>query len=252
MKKLMIAAAVAAVAGGVFAEPVCGEGEVPAAKCYSVYKYTFTGKTTIGTAPSTVYDDNLCGDATETARCSVRIPGTLKIQGWVAYCFCDCQNTIVSDTFDAMAFWATKPYKADIPDGAVKYDLVNVIGKKGTQCEAAGAFTGTITYTPEVTWALGDAGLAFAGMGKYSFKSGSYSASGYFAGRPVASWYIKGKVCEQTHVWDCTTLVVDCENAPDTVAYGKWSVKYSSSDSKKYMKGVRPSTPSYATVQLGQ
>lgn len=246
MKKLMIAAAVAAVAGGVFAEPICGEQGEPT-KCYSVYKYTFSGKTTVG-AP-TAGSDNLCGEA--TAGCVVRIPGTLKIQGWVAYCFCDCQNTIVSDTFDAKAFWATKPYKADIPDGTVAYNLVNVIGKKGTQCEAAGAFTGTITYTPEVTWALGN-GLAFAGMGKYSFKSGSYSASGYFAGQPVASWYIKGKVCEQTHVWDCTTLVVDCENTPDTVAYGKWSVKYSSSDSKKYMKGVRPSTPSYATVQLGQ
>ncbi len=241
----MIAAAAAAMIGGAYAAPICGEEEVEK-NCYSVYKYSFTGKTTAGIAGVDVLG-NLCGEE-DVDGCAIRVPATLKIAGWVAYCFCDCQNTIASDTFDARAFWATKPYKADIADGEVAYDLVNVIGKKGTQAEAAGKFTGTLTFAPEASWSLGD-GLVFAGLGKYTAKNGTYSVSGNFAGSPVASWYIKGKDCEQTHVWDCVTMTVNCDDTPNTVAYGKWSVKYSAADSKNYMKGKRPSTPSYATVQ---
>jgi hypothetical protein len=245
MKKLMIAAAAAAMIGGAYAEPVCGEDDTPK-KCYSVYKYSFTGKTTAGIAGVDVLG-NLCGED-DVDGCAIRVPATLKIAGWVAYCFCDCQNTIGSDTFDEAAFWATKPYKADIADGKVAYDFVNVIGKKGTQAEAAGAFTGTLTFAPAASWDL-SSGLIFAGLGKYTAKNNTYSVSGNFAGSPAASWYIKGKDCEQTHVWDCVTMTVNCDDTPNTVAYGKWSVKYSAADSKNYMKGKRPATPSYATVQ---
>jgi hypothetical protein len=182
--------------------------------------------------------------------------GKLKIEGWIVLCDPAC-GTIL-ESFNAptyWAFWQTKPYKADIPDGAIAWDPINIIGKKAKDAEAAGKFTGTVTYTADVTWALAD--VQFAGFGKSVNKGGAWarfsSFSGNFANAPVASWYIKGNVCEQTHVYDPCTLTVNCDDTPNTVAFGKWAMKYDSAASKKMSKNSAnlPSHPSYATVQGG-
>lgn len=247
MKKLMIAAAVAAVASGAFA--VCGDPDDTPATGAQVYKMTFSGKTTAGLPGSATA--NLCGDPTEG--CVVRVPANLLIQGWIALCDPAC-GTIL-DSFNApnyRSFWQVKPYKADIPDGAVTFEVLNIIGKKAKDAEAAGKFTGTVTYAETATWALAD--VQFAGGGKSVNKNGAWayfsSFSGNFANAPVASWYIKGSECAQTHVYDPCTLTVNCDETPNTVAFGKWAMKYDSAASKKMSKNsTRPARPSYATEQ---
>lgn len=243
MKKLMIAAAM--VASAVSAFGYCGDPDQPDVTSRQVYTYKFTGKTTKGVWGKAA--GNLCGDPTEA--CVQRIPTKMKIQGWVALCDTKCSTII--DTMAApaaKAFWMTKPYKGDIADAATGLTLLNVIGKKPSKAEAAGVFTGTVKFAENVEWALGD-GLTYAGLGKYNKKNGTYSKiSGNFAGQPVASWYVGKGECAQTSVWDCETLSMDCDNKPNTVAFGKVTIKYSSSATKKFYKGKTPKTPSYASV----
>ena len=252
MKKLMIACAVAATTVGAFAGG-CGDDDpvVVQDPVNQVYRLSFTGKTTDGVPGKDIVTPVFCGDDDVQDGCVVRVPANLKIEGWVVLCDITC-GTIL-DVFNApksQAYWTTKPYKADIPDGAATFDLINVIGKKGKDAEAAGKFTGTVTYAADYTWSLGD-GLVFAGLGKTAVKNGSWayfpSFSGNFAGSPVASWYIKGKVCEQTHVWEPCTMAVNCDETPNTVAFGKWAMKYDAAATKK-VATTNPSKPSYATI----
>ena len=250
MKKLML---VAAVAASTVAFADCGDVPVTPASCIDqVYKFAFTGKTTTGTpAYTTSTVSVLCGDdEVINGGCIARIPANLKIAGYYVLCCADCATlATAADDFWAKAFWATAPYKADIADGLVTFDFVNVIGKKAADAEAAGKFTGTINFSDSVAWSFGD--LYFAGLGKYAKKTISYSISGYFAGEPVASWYIKGNICVQSDIYDCATLALVCEQYPNTVAYGKWSVKYDASATKKFMKYENanglPSIPNYAS-----
>ena len=250
MKKLMIAAAAALVAGGVYAAG-CGDDDPVdvADPVNQVYRFTFNGKTTIGIPGKDAVQEVFCGDDVTTEGCVVRVPGTLKIEGWVLLCDINCAG--VKEAIAApnkAAFWATKPYFADIPDGKVTLDLLNVIGKKGADAEAYGKFEGTVTYGTEQTWSLGD-GLAFAGLGKYVSKTQVYNNfKGKFVGSPVASWYIKGKVCAQTHVWDCATMTVNCDDTPNTVAFGDWTMKYDAAASKKAAT-TTPKTPKGVTIQ---
>lgn len=251
MKKLMIAAACALVAGGVYAGG-CGDDDTPPTvdPVNQVYRLTFNGKTTVGVPGKDVVTPVFCGDDETTDGCVVRVTGTLKIEGWVLLCDINC--TGVKEAFSApakAAFWATKPYFADIPDGNVTLDVLNVIGKKGGDAEAYGKFTGTVTYSADYTWSLGD-GLAFAGFGKYTSKTQVYNNfKGKFVGSPVASWYIKGKVCQQTHPWDCATMTVNCDEAPNTVAFGDWTMKYDATASKN-AKTQTPKTPKGVTIQV--
>ena len=247
MKKLMIAAALAAMTTGAFA--VCGDDPTPTQTGRTVYKFTYSGKTTDGKYVAGAV--NMCGDVGEA--CYARIPATLKIEGWVA--LCETQCTALMDAFNApaaQAFWTTKPYKGDIADAKLGLDLLNIIGAKPNKSEAAGKFTGTVKFAEGVEWALGDA-LVYAGLGSYKSSTGIFtSISGNFAGEPVASWYISNRECAQSVPYDCQTLALDCENKANTVAYGKWSMKYSSSDTKKLYKGTFPKTPAYATIVVAE
>ena len=243
MKKLMIAAAAAVMVSSAFA--LCGDDD-PVVEASQVYKVTFSGKTTKGLPGSATPVQ--CGDAVEG--CVKRVPAKLVIKGWFALCKPTTCLSLAAGTADAAykAFWTTKPYKGDIADGDIAFDLVNVIGKKPNKAEAAGKFTGTVAFADAAQWSLGD-GLTFAGLGKYNSKKGAYSKiAGNFAGSPAASWYIKGEVCKQSDVYDCATLQMVCEQYPNTVAFGKWNLKYSSSLTKKLAKGKLPKTPSYATI----
>jgi len=249
MKKLMIAAAVAAMTVGAFAD--CGEGNIQTSKA-QVYKFTFSGKTTKGLkAGSTKVD---CGE--DGAGCHPRVATKLKIKGWVAYCLPVCTETLPQGTGSATAwsFWMLKPFKGGFNGtDALADTMVNVIGKKPNKAEMFGKFNGTISFAENVDWNLGD--LYFAGLGKYKGSKGIYSSiSGNFAGSPAASWYVSPNLCKQTDVYDCATLQLVCDQNPNTVAFGKWSVKYNKSASKKLTKSISnlPKTPSYATVTVAE
>ena len=243
MKKLMIAAATVALAAGAFAD-VCGV-TTPEKEVRQVYKWTFTGKTTKG-LPGAV-EKNDCG-VTGTG-CYARVPAKLKIKGWIAYCLGTCvAANDGTGAAEAFAFWSTKPYKADLGANAVLDfdggDFPHVIGKKPNKAEAYGTFETQMVFPDNSSW---DINFAFAGLGTY--KAPVYKKiAGNFAGSPAASWYVGKDVCAQTSVYDCSALTLDCSAQPNTVAFGKWTMKYSKSASKKLVKGKFPKTASYAAA----
>ena len=256
MKKLMIAAAAAAISTGAFA--LCGEVDpIPAvivkAAARTVYTFKFTGKTTIGNAAEATPVQ--CAEPTGDV-CIARLPAKLKIKGWLALCGNGCTEINAgTEGAAAYAFWVLKPYKGWIKadDAAIDFvggEFPHVIGKKPNKAEAFGTLKGTITFSgagEAAEWSLGD-GLYFAGLGKY--KAPLYKKiKGNFAGSPAASWYISSKVCKQSSPYDCETLTLKCEETPNTVAFGKWQMKYSKSASKKFPSKT-PKTPSWATAAI--
>ena len=239
MKKIMIGAiALAAVIGSVFAGDC---GPVPSKPTAWVYKWKFIGKTT--EAVKSFAKASSCGAAT----CNIRVPASLKVQGYTWACSPSC-GTEGFETFaeENEVFWQTKPYKASIA-GGLSTEVCNIIGKTAKKCEVAGVgkfdtFVGGSTYAASYTF-------MYAGLGKYSKKKGRISsASGNFAGYATAPVYVSNCSVLQAGVWECGTLALVCD-APKSVVYGKWSVKFKKSPSKKFAKnGVLPKLPSWAVA----
>ena len=237
MKKLMVAAlAVASVAG---AYAACDYQPRDTAW---VYKWVFSGKTTIGaTVKAAPVKGNSCGytpGGTDAGTCglAVRVPASLKIEGFTWVCNPGCG----SDAFEQFAelnevFWQTKPFKASM-SGGVATAVSNIIGKKATQFEAAGvanlsAYADHVLGNDQGTYAL-----TYAGLGKFDQKNNRVvSVAGNFAGVLDQPYYI-GKIdktyCPPAGFWDCVTGDLLCG---PSVAYGKWSAKYVSTLSKAYL-----------------
>ena len=257
----MIAAVAAIVAGGAFAN--CGRGTPgnPASCSVQdwVYTWKFSGKTTEGVkVKGSDATEDLCGRGTPAGDdVYVRVPASLKIQGYVAYCDVSCG----SEMFEVIAaenefFWQTKPEKI-VLDGGLNLEVSNVIGKKKKQYEVAGTaeFTGYYTATDPVTYQL-----TLAGLGKYDKKNDRVSsASGNFAGTLVQfPWYVSNSVCKPAGAWTCCTFdFIDPQvvGALPSVAYGKWSVKYNKKLSKKLqgnngLDAVVKATPKWARASF--
>lgn len=233
MKKLMIAAAVAAVGMGAFAADACS----PVTKTSAwVYQWKFSGKTTWGNKDVGTIGTLNCVPV--TGQCTYRVKTSLKIQGYTFACdVASCSDDelgLGGVNFPEVneVFWQTKPWK-DSLFGGVTVELANIIGKNKKQAEVAG----TAEFTPAASL-KSTYDLVFAGFGKFDTKNKRVkSASGNFAGflsQPVAP-----KFCIDAGVWDCTTLQLVCE-AP-SVAFGKWSMKFKKSAAKKYanQKGLK-------------
>ncbi len=257
MKKLIIAAAAAAISTGAFA--LCGEVDpIPAvivkAAARTVYTFKFTGKTTKGDAAAATPVQ--CAEPNNDEVCVARLPAKLKIKGWLALCGNGCiEINQGTEGAAAYAFWMLKPYKGWFSAEDAKLDFVggefpHVIGKKPNKAEAFGTLGGTIYFAgvPETINWIWDPGIYFAGLGKY--KAPIYKKiKGNFAGSPAASWYISSKVCKQSSPYDCETLTLKCDETPNTVAFGKWQMKYSKSASKKFPKKM-PKTPAWASAAI--
>ena len=244
MKKLMIAAIAAASVGAVFAECGYDEKETPKDKAWA-YQWKFSGKTT-----KAVGFECDCGNVVTRASAS------LKIQGWSLYCDPNCGD------FEAMkadeVFWQTKPGKVAfiIEESGVTFEVANVIGKKAKDYEAAGTakfvgIDGKTAYT-----------LTFAGLGKYDVKNERVSSiKGNFAGTAAApclgGTYDK-KTCKYgattiSKVWACDDLCPTTD--ADSVAYGKWSVKFNKGNAKKYGEKkltVKKVAPNWVVDQINE
>ena len=256
MKKLMIAAAAAAMVGGTFAAN-CEIPETPDAPAVGtawVYTWKFTGKTTVGylTKGSVIPGDkgsncNIPGTDTKVAGCVVRIPGTLKIQGYTYTCDPECaydynQFKTIDGASPKEGYFnwkMTKPFADKQVVGTLAMNVGNVIGKKATQFETQGEATFE-TSDPAEKFTLN-----FAGLGTYNLKYRRVtSVSGYFAGTYETPQYIKNHVCKKAIVWNCAAAAADAEGSAFidddvSVAYGKWSAKYNSKASKNYyVKGT--------------
>lgn len=238
MKKIMIAAAVAAVGAAAFGA-ACAPTVPDTAWAY-VWK--FTGKTTTGNKAAVV-TTSACGPST-TATCTYRVPASLKIQGYTYVCTpqpCadDAMGFETQFAEENEVFYMTKPYKASFY-GGVTTEIAHIIGKSKKQAEVQGV----ASLTENVENSTFD--LVYAGLGKYDLNNKRLtSANGNFAGTLSQPWAIlaKSTVCIQAGYWNCTTLALECEGP--SVAYGKWSVKYNKSASKKYLSGVVVKMPAW-------
>ena len=217
MKKIMTVLAAAVAVANVYAGACSVE---PVKETAWVYHWKFTGKTTNpAKAKVSTKSYSACSVAPKT--CSIRVPSSLKIEGYTYFCSPGCGDSFTEVTEVNEVFWMKKPSKESLA-GGVATEIMNIIGKKAKSTEIAGTakFNGD-SRSMEFT---------YAGIGKYSPKySRITSASGNFAGISIMC------DCAASHVWDCSTLSIICDENPPTVVYGKWSVKFKKDAAKKYL-----------------
>ena len=255
MKKIMIAAVVAAIGFGAFGASSCS----PTPQVW-VYKWQFKGKTTTGKKAKVTTVGSICKPSTQTSGdCTIRVPASLKIQGYTWACpgvECATDNTNLG--FETAwvecneLFWQTKPFKASF-NGGVTTEFAHLIGKKKKQVEVLGIANLTDNEA-NATYEL-----TYAGFGKVKNKSGKYvkKVSGNFAGSLSQPWSVKkakkksecctaAANCIKAGYWDCATLALICD-AP-SIAYGKWSAKYMKSASKKFEAKGTLKYPSWVVI----
>lgn len=224
MKKLMIAAAAAAMIGGAFA--ACQED----AACVYAYKLTLSGKTTVAftvKGKASTCTEDVC----------YRKASSFKIDGYLYgqsedltnpdECIegCGCVNLSAPETI----FWNTKSKKEVVAD--FSWTQLNLIGKDAKQLEAVAKFNN----------------LTLAGFGTYDVKKLTIkSISGNFAGQldaPVCeTCKYDAENCEETCeetgaiIWDLCTLEQDTDYVETTAAFGKWTLKPNTAAVKKLTK----------------
>lgn len=228
MKFITILAA--ALASG-FAFGACSYA--PAKETAWVYKWKFTGKTTNPKQTTQKAKYSACSAAPQV--CAVRVPASLKIQGWTWACNPGCGDQFAEIVETDEMFWVKKPSKYSL-SGGVSTEVFHVIGKKADKAELAGTakFDG-----PAAMYRF-----TYAGLGKYDKKNSRLkSASGSFAGT------FDPCECDSSAVWEtCGGLSLCCDSNPTSIVYGKWSVKYNKSAAKKFLKNGRlPKYPSWAS-----
>ena len=242
MKKLMIAAVVAAVAGGTFAAN-CGPEPVVAKDTAWVYQWKFTGKTTEGAEVADVTVKGNCGPTVIGLNCTVRVPASLKIQGYTAFCNPGCSSDFFPKFAEANEiFWQTKPFKT-ILWGGVSTELCHIIGRANKKCEVYGtaAFDGPVGTVGKIHY-----DIAYAGLGKMAqtdSKKHITSVSGNFAGTLSQPWLVTDKKCVLAGYWNCADLSLQC--AAPSVVYGKWSAKYKYAMSDNFAAGKWPTLPGW-------
>jgi len=242
MKKIIIAT-LAAMTGFSAIGSACAPAPTPDTAW--VYKWQFKGKTTTGKALKTV--SSACGPT--TSECAYRVPASLKIQGYTYACSPQSciDGSLGFETIFAEAnevFWMTKPYKSSFA-GGVTFEVVNLIGKNKKKVEVGGLTKLSDEFNTD--W-----NLNFAGLGKYKTSNGGHisSVSGNFAGYASKALYVNPKLCGAVTagVWECDTMTLVCEERP-TVCFGKWSVKFQRSASKKYLSGKAVKLPAWVKAR---
>lgn len=224
MKKLMIAAALAATVGGAYAG--CIEPEDPTPEnCASVYNVTVSLKTLNAKAKKFVNRQD-CEDPETGVNCYL-VSGTRKYAGVIASCECECSDTtvVVGPKF---YFWGVTE-KTAYPDATA--ELANAIRFGGATVKASKKVAATLTLNSD------SIALTGAGIGSYNAKIGRASTiSGYIAGLVNAP--LCPVKCEDPQTAYGFSLCGDVDEiTPDAVpAYGSWSVKFNASASKKYAK----------------
>lgn len=234
MKKIMIMAVAAMAAIGSFAQCSFVPAEEAVKDAAWAYKWKFTGKTTKAVKAR-------CA-ATADGTLVTRTPTSLKIQGYTFYCNPQCGDFENLECDEV--FWQSKPGRVLFGDGSgLKFEVANIIGKKGDKFEVYGTAEFDGIYT-----------LNFAGFGKYDRKNNRVSSiKGMFTGVAAAPSLVEGteSACSSTvdflsKVWGCCGCPAD---DADSVAFGKFSVKYTKSYAKKYAKHTLKETsilPSWA------
>lgn len=215
----MIAAAVAAMGFGAFAE--CGEEVEVETDCATVYKFAASVKTTVAKTSKVKVE---CSDP-ETL--CYRVTGSQKVEGVVYNCECECTDDLADFTW---VIWCKKTAVAAIAD--VETLQFNRIDKTMKKVEAA--FTLSADYMAEVT---------AAGFGTFDTKNDRFTKiSGNFAGVAQAP-FCTAKCAQDTAAYGFGMCDgIEDEFDGQTIAYGTWSLTYNKSLSKKYAVAGKLST----------
>ena len=238
MKKLMIAAALAAMTVGAYAD--CKDpGTEPTGSCARFYKAVFNAKTTVGERGTI---DIECNDPVNV--CVAKL-GSRKIVGIIFSCDCEpCgeNDLVVSDSKKEYYWDATE--QVWIEDGALKWDFLNRFAEKKTQ----GLFT--FADTADAIKLTG------AGFGNYSRSAKNiHKIKGYFAG------YLDAAVCDRkchdpmpTAVFNLCDNDVNVDGLGMTAAYGSWKIVYKADRSeqltRKQKAVVQKELPSYVWEEV--
>lgn len=222
MKKLMIAAAAAAMIGGV--QAACQDPITPAEDCAIAYSFKATLNTTaIKLGKVTVKNDLGCGDyEKETVYSCYREKGKKTLTGYYYACECAC-DLADTDVF-GLALWDSKTKCLD-ESAAIEFEILQTFGKKFDKVEA-------------LLWLETDNGVFYAaGMGSVDTKKGIVkSISGDIVGAMDAPECDPDCDCEDLR-FGAICEDADVLDEASTVAYGSWSLKYNSSISKKLVNG---------------
>ena len=167
MKKLMIAAAVAAVAAGAFAANDCAPDDPVVTEPTLVYAFKASVKTTKGVSGTTVTNNGtVCAPEDDQVTGSViRVPDTTTLAGWIYDCTATCETIGTG----SIVVWDSKR-KAQLKGAAMEKVILQVIGKKQADAEFAFKLTGTFEYDTTRQQALTE--VIFAALGKYSVAKG--------------------------------------------------------------------------------
>ena len=235
MKKLMIAAAVAAIAGGAFAN-AC-EPECPIIKDIArVYQVQFNIYTTSGHVLAKDGIGATQCEPGETACIVMRGKDKTTFRGYVYV----CENLCELSGY-AAAFADVRRCRL-VQDSEFAWDFCNVIGKNSTDAECAWTFGGTVVYDEEREQ---EYALRGAGYGKYVHSTEGFfdNLSGYFAGTASASYDLSTKltaansecICKPSQVLFCNAVDGVSFEDSDTVAFGAWKMKFNANVTKSYM-----------------
>ena len=228
MKKLMIAAAAAAMVGGAYA--ACEPEEIEVAR---VYQVQFNVYTTKGVAIGGIQTGSVCDP--ETSCVVMRGRDKTVLRGYIYICDNPCEVT------DYAAAFADVRRYALFEDAAFEWDFVNVIGSKSTDAECAWTFTGTAAYNETQVQGYDLRGAGYATFNK-STEGFFDNFGGYFAGIASASYDLSQKDASKTDCVCAPSQVLKCDDTiefvdQNTVAFGSWKMKYNANVTKAYLAG---------------
>ena len=251
MKKLMIAAATAAMIGGAFAGGLCSD-EVSSG-C-AVYNVKFKLKT---------LDAKLAnvkgGDCGEDDKCVYLENATRTIDGIIWDCDATCAT--LNDDMMNVALWEVKS-KMGVGDllwfdttnkvfaaNDLPFDLINRYSKKANKVQARWELK-DLDLTNKAGVGAGSVTINAAGFGSFDakkeiVKSLSGNAVGYFTQALTTKYAECGEPMVADLCTEFTDWCTDGEPAEKLAASGTWSVKYNASLSKG-TKSLRSIVPSYA------
>ena len=236
MKKLMIAAAAAALVGGAYAGNAC-QPECPIVKDVArVYQVQFNIYTTSGhVLAQSGIGATQCAPGTD-ACIVMRGKDKTVFRGYVYVCENLCELTDYASAF------ADVRRRALLEDSSFEWDFCNVIGKNSTDAECAWTFTGTVAYDED---RVQEYDLRGAGYGKYVHSTEGFfdNLGGYFAGTASASYDLKTAltlanaecICQPSQVLKCSAVDGVSFEDENTVAFGAWKMKFNANVTKEYM-----------------
>ena len=216
MKKLMIAAVAAVMAGVTFAADCDLKG------CMYAYRLKLAGKTVKAKSAADVSNCDL-GKCWQH-KTSLRIAGYLyKVYADKEECDCTCDETSLLGTKEPdWIFWNEK--KEEVVFDKVTIALAEVLRNGGTK-DKVQLLIKLGTGTEE--------GIYLAGFGVYNPQSGNLKrANGFFAGSlPVTQCQKENEDCTITGVNPNVFLPCKLDTAEESagsIAYGRWNLAYKS------------------------